>query len=205
MELLFNSLRLDGFDIIASKPVNLMTYSGEEEIAFGSVEDCNEYLVENGGGVSVFSSSEDLFISVHPKNKISVSVMRDLKVSRASDREPAKIFVGIFERLCKCLSPKYAYSTDEYLLEEITGNELVEIIDVTDKSPYVEKLPPLLFWMNYFRKDYFGLIEIKISGANYDIQRSEKGVFLFLANRPWQAKISKLNSQTGFYDQSYQF
>lgn len=165
---------------------------------FTSRAECYEYLATHGGSVAVFDGQEpdgnDLRLDFDWKRKqVVTGSLSDF--ARRHDGVMAADLKAMFVFLCKDLRPFYGYSSDEWMVEAAFANKkYMSQWRAFERAVRKERVPPLLFWLNYFDSGYFERIgEARMGEVPHCIVPLEdRGIFVSLSEYPWEGKLAVL-------------
>lgn len=156
-----------------------------------------DYICTNGGLFLVWKEEESIALNWEPQTKyFSLSVSHDLRFDRQADRDMAHDLTIIFENLCRSLNVRYGYSSDEWVVEDtLTYENFMDSWELFNNSIYSCQTPHILFWKNYFSKEYFvQCVKSKIIQLQYFLKEvGDKGVLISLCNDPWDATLVLLD------------
>ncbi len=179
------------------KELHLFDNEGDEH-QFLSPAGCFEYLAAHGGLVTTFDNLEtldrDMSLAFHWEGK-EISTGSGSDFARRNDSVMAADLEAMFMLLCKELRPFYGYSSDEWMVEAAFANkDLRAQWRAFEQAVREERVPPLLFWLNYFAADYFERIgKERLARVPHRIELLEdRGAFVYLSDYPWEGKLAIL-------------
>lgn len=195
--------------------IDLADLKEYKELEFNSLDSAIDFLMQKGGMVQVrkildreldwdydfYIHYRDPFLSIRsenlqpkiPKiNNIAISVGAHLyRKADAEDKDPmtiAPFIKKLFGDYCTSQDAIYGFSSDENM-SELYINSFPGIIPrIISKSP-----PPILFWLNYFSKEYLSVIDPEfILSQNGKFEILENGAFVTFYDYPWEVKYQNL-------------
>jgi hypothetical protein len=182
----------------------VVTLDGMDAHEYARPEEAIAWLVANGGGLQLWKADIDIQLTLHPGcgsrvdgsfdptpegwSRLTLSVdgsfFRDEPVRSTVAGDMAQVFAG----LCERLNAAYGFSRDEEAAEAFR--------DETRRIPssvVTGGKPPLLFWMNYFRRECFPwLDEAAFSRVGGWVTTFPRGVLVSLFDVPWEVELGRL-------------
>lgn len=181
-------IRLDGMDIHE----------------YAKVDEAWAELEAEGGALQFWKGEIDALLAFHPAGRPQVSegpspapdgwsrivlsidggFFRDEAVRTAVAADMLEIFVG----LCERLRAAYGFS-----LEEEAAETLADEVERLESSVAAGGKPPLLFWVNYFRREHFPrLDEALFSRIGGWVTIYPQGLLVSFFDLPWEADLGRL-------------
>lgn len=171
---------------------------------YTSVEEAIAGLAAAGGGLQLWKGEIDLLLTSHPAGSprihgmfdptpegwsrmvlsIDGSLFREESVRSAVAADALEIFVD----LCERLGAAYGFSRDEDAAEAFSQKtgRLASSVATGGK-------PPLLFWVNYFRREHFlWLDEILFSRVGGWATSFPGGMVVSFFDLPWEVDLEVL-------------
>jgi len=181
---------------------------GNEHLLTSRAE-CHEYLATHGGSVVVFRGQEPDWEDIHldfqwERKQIGIYVLSDF--ARRHDGVMAADLKAMFVFLCKNLRPFYGYSSDEWMVEGAFANKnFAARWRAFERAVRKERVPPLLFWLNYFAADYFERVgeERMAEVPHCIVPLEDRGLFVSLSDNPWEGKLAVLDDNGRYEIASY--
>ena len=182
-------------------PVNVIGRNRLDDLQFANADALITYMTTKGECFTVWNKANDdmLFTIIPPTREFSFGVQYNLYEDR--DEKMAHDLEAFFDLLCRDIKPHFAYSQDEWTWEAaFPGTEFVTILKKFRKSILKGDLPLVLCWLTYLDRAYFERIpKTAFEGVElYKLTETEHGVFIQLAQHPWNAVNVML--QNGKYD-----
>jgi hypothetical protein len=182
----------------------VFTLDGMDTHEYAKPEDAWAWLLTNGGGLQLWKADIDILLTLYPAgssridgafdptpegwSRMTLSVdgsfFRDDAVRSTVAADMAELFVG----LCERLNAVYGFSRDEETAEAFReeSQRIPAAIAAGGK-------PPLLFWMNYFRREHFPwLDEALLSRAGGWVTTFPRGMLVSLFDVPWEVELGRL-------------
>ncbi len=164
-----------------------------------------DFLATRGGLVTLWCERKqrDIGLSFDWEGlTISVGVLHDLLPAGdlADDGQggSAADLEAMFTMLCGELKPAYGYSSDEWMLEAALGTrDFPARWRAFEQTVREQRPPPLLFWLNYFARDYFERVGAeRLAAVPHRVVRlGDEGVFVYLSDHPWDAQMALLDAE----------
>jgi hypothetical protein len=179
-ELVSNDLDM-ALEILASEGGLLVFWKGDVNI---------QLTFDHAGEQAAISMSALQLPDTPTFGTISVSLDSHYLRYKQSPKESLAVasdVLWIFEQLCSFEDTVYGYSADEYAFEALIDRASIQR-DVRE-----EKLPSVLFWLQYFGADYVaqsGLEAFVKLGAKF--QNLPNGVAISFFDYPWEVDIERL-------------
>lgn len=181
----------------------VVTLDGTDVREYAKPEEAVASVQAQGGGLQLWKADIDILLAFHPPgssleapfdltpegwSRVTLSVdesfFRDEAVRSTVAGDMAEIFVGLSERL----SAAYGFSRDEEAAEAFHDEART-----TPASVVAGDKPPVLFWMNYFRREHFSwLDEARFSRVGGWVTTYPRGMLFALFDAPWEVKIASL-------------
>jgi hypothetical protein len=179
------------------KEISLFDNEGDEH-QFTSPAECYDYLAAHGGLVTTFDNQEtlehDMYLAFNWEGK-QISTGSGSDFARRRDGDMAADLRAMFILLCKELRPFYGYSSDEWMVEfAFASGDFQAQWQAFEQAVREQRVPPLLFWLNYFAADFFERVgEERLARVPHHIVPLEdRGVFVYLSDIPWEGKLAIL-------------
>jgi hypothetical protein len=182
-------------------PTYVINRDGMDELQFFDADSLIEYMSSQGGCFTIWDEADDdmLITIIPPTREFSFGVQYNLYEDR--NQKNAHDLEQFFDILCRDLKPHFAYSQAEWTWEAaFPGLEVLTAFEKFHKSILKGELPLVLCWLTYMDKAYFERIpKATLEGVEfYRLTETEHGVFIQLADQPWNAVNVML--QNGKYD-----
>ncbi len=171
--------------------------------------DVLDFLATHGGLVTLWCKRKhcDIGLSFDWEGlTISVGVLHDLLSTDHPDDDGyggcAGDLEAMFTMLCRELRPAYGYSSDEWMLEAALGTrDFPSRWRAFEQTVREQRPPPLLFWLNYFARDYFERVGAeRLAAVPHRVVRlGDEGVFVYLSDHPWDAQMALLDAEGRHY------
>jgi hypothetical protein len=171
-------------------PAYVMIPEGSGFIKVYDAESVITCMCTQGGNFTIWDKDgDDMLLSFAPSEaRFSFGILYNLREGR--NEKNAHDLERFFDIICRDLKPRFAYSHDEWTWEAaFFGAEVIAVWDQFQKSIMNGDLPLVLCWLTYMDKAYFeripkaALEEVEI----YKLIETEHGVFVQLAEHPWNA------------------
>jgi hypothetical protein len=171
-------------------PTHVIGRDGFEEQKFFNAEDLIAYMCSQGGCFTIWDKADEdiLFTVIPPARHFSFGVQYNLREDR--NEKNAYDLGRFFDIVCCDLKPHFAYSHDEWGWEfAFRGDQFFTVWENFQQSIQNGDTPPVLCWLTYMDKAYFERIpKAALEGVEfYKLTETEHGVFIQLADHPWNA------------------
>jgi hypothetical protein len=168
------------------------------------VEEAWAELEAEGGALQLWKGEIDALLAFHPAGSPHVSAglasapdgwsrvvlsidgsfFRDEAIRTLVAADMLEIFVG----LCERLGAVYGLSWEEGAAEAFS-----EASERLASSVVARGKPPLLFWMNYFRREYFQWLDAALfSRVGGWVTIHPQGLLVSFFDLPWEADLGRL-------------
>jgi hypothetical protein len=178
-------------------PTSVIALNGLDALEFHDVETLANHLGSEGGNFPIWNEAgQDILLAFLPqKGVFSFGVQYNLLADRHD--KIAHDLEQLFFAFCIELKPRYGYSHDEWNLEvAFRGQEILTVWTQFENGVAKARIPPILFWLNYFEQEYFTRIgkEAFEKLQSFKFTQVQDGVFIQLASHPWAAKYATLEN-----------
>jgi hypothetical protein len=184
--------------------ISVVALNGEEDRKYGSIAEALTVLETEGGLLQLWKEDVDLFLTVQPASsrraegafqlmpsgwsRLTLSVDGCFLRDEAARSAVAGDMWAMFVALCEQLGAAYGFSRNEDLLDAF-GEELKSLPSVVVNG----ERPPLLFWLNYFRRDHFPwLDEEMFSRVGGWVTAFPRGMLVSIFDAPWEVELAAL-------------
>ena len=183
-----------------------MSDDGLQPLEFSSIHSSLEYLHTREGSLIFYNTIDvagraDIFASFRANPpRLILSVFHDLYADNPERVFLATMLEKIFIDLCHRLKPRYGYSSDDWTLEFILPSYgafriMQEFVD----NIQTKRLPPIIFWLNYFGSPQDAEIMKQMVQISYRQRRvADCGTLVYLSDHPWTATQAVVG-EDGFY------
>jgi hypothetical protein len=148
--------RLHGYTVRFPFPV--MHSDGWTETEVHSLDQTIDVLTATGGLVTLWDRADDDIVLSFRSGTEAVSFGADRSLNPGRDPAALKIFgdlEAMFVDGCTRLDAWFGYCTDEYSVEAAVPVNLMEMLSRQTRAIRTGALPPLLYSLNYFSRDYW--------------------------------------------------
>jgi hypothetical protein len=171
-------------------PTYVMVHNEDEMRKVNDGASVIAYTCEQGGNFTIWDKDNgDMLLSFAPDNPgFSFGVQYNLYENR--NQKNARDLERFFDIVCRDLKPRFAYSHDEWGWEfAFRCEKFLTVWDNFHKSIAKGDTPLVLCWLTYLDKAYFDQIpKTALEGIEFYKQtETEHGVFIKLADHPWNA------------------